>query len=209
MSSIAEKIQSLFLLANKNANQAEAEAALNKAIELMAKYEISDEALAEQQTEPTIELSYTLNKHFAFKGIQSIVSVLCKHFVVFPYIKDKEIIVIGHESKLRSCIAAIDYITNNAKANIPKGYSHTEKQGYYLGYYHAIKANLEKQSNNQPGLVLQSTQIAEYKNMAGRLKSANNRSVKINNDAKSVGSEAGKKANLNKQIGTRQLNAGT
>lgn len=205
MSTITEKIQALFSLANKNANQAEGEAALNKAMELMAKYDISNEALTETKSEPIIELNYTLNKHFVFKGVQSLVAMLCRHFGVFPYIKDKEIIVIGHESKLRSCIAIIDYITNNAKYNLPKGYSHTEKQRYYIGYYNAVKANLEKQVSNQPGLVLKSECLAEYKKMAGNLKSANSRGVKINADAKSVGSEAGKKANLNKQIGTRQL----
>jgi hypothetical protein len=137
---------------------------------LMAKYDISDEAASE----PIIELRYTLNKHFAFKGCQNIISMLCRNFGVFPYITDqKEIVVIGQESKLRSCIATIDYLTNNAKANIPKGYSHTEKQGYYIEYYLAVKANLQKQVTEQPGLVLQSGTpfLAEYKNMAGRLKS--------------------------------------
>jgi hypothetical protein len=205
MSSITEKIQALFSLAAKNANQAEAEAALNKAMALMAKYNVSEEAVNQAASESIIELKYTLNKHFAFKGCQNIVGILCKHFGVFPYIKDKEIVVIGHESKLRSCIATIDYLTNNAKANIPKGYSHTEKQGYYIGYYLAVKANLEKQVSEQPGLVLQSTCLAEYKNMAGRLKSARSSKVAVNPDAKSIGLNAGSKANLNKQIGTRQL----
>jgi hypothetical protein len=208
MSSVTEKIQALFSLAAKNANQAEAEAALNKAIALMAKYDVSEEAVNQAASEPIIELGYTLNKHFAFKGCQSIVAMLCKHFGVFPYLKGKkEIVVIGHESKLRSCIATIDYLTGNAKANIPKGYSHTEKQGYYIGYYLAVKANLEKQVTEQPSLVLQSSCLAEYRSMAGGLEPTRNNKVKVsvNKNARAVGNALGSKANINKQIGTRAL----
>jgi hypothetical protein len=90
-----------------------------------------------------------------FKGCKTLVILLAKHFKVFVFKRD---------------------------TNLPKGYTHTEKQGYYFGYYLAIKAaliNIPK-TTDEKGLLLIDTALKEYEKLAGSLKSAINRALSGN-----------------------------
>lgn len=209
MSSVEIKIKALLALANPetNNNQTEAEAALKKALELMAKYEVSEEALNSHFTEAIIELTYPLKKQMIFKGCQTLVVLLAKHFKVFVYKKGAEFVLIGHESKLRSCVAMTDYLLQNSKNKLPKGYSYTEKQGYYCGYFLAIKKALTDipKTTDEKGLLLIDTAFKEYEKLAGVLRPATNRVINCDKAAKELGSNIGNNTNLNKQLGVRAL----
>lgn len=212
MSSIETKIKALLELAGNNSSQAEASAAMQKAMELMNRYGVSSEALDDLGKEEIITLDYTLKGQLIFKGCSNIIAIMAKYFKVFAYkssskVKLPRIVLVGHESKLRTCIAMIDYLLSNAKYNLPKGYSHTEKQGYYLGYSSSISALVNTiTETNGPALV---HSLQEYKNFAGvDLKSARKSKVAVDGDARALGVNAGSKVNLNKQLGVRALAAG-
>jgi hypothetical protein len=207
MSTIAEKIQALLNLANSNANAAEGQAAMTKALELMAKYNVSEQAITDVGKDAIIEICYPIKSQMIFKGCMNIVAIMTREFKVFAYTTKKELRVVGHESKLRGCIAMIDYLLHNAKYNMPRGYSHTEKQGYYLGYSKSVSELLARSATGAtPGLT---TSLKEYKDfVGGHFNSSRKSKVKVDVGARDAGRDAGSKVNLNKQLGTRMITAG-
>ena len=211
MSSIETKIKALLDLAGNNSSQAEASAAMQKAMELMNRYGVSTEAIEDIGKEESITLTYDLKGQLIFKGCINIITIMAKYFQVFAYKhkagKAQEVVLIGHEGKLRTCIAMIDYLLGNAKYNLPKGYSHTEKQGFYLGYFLAVNKLVTTMSEAKgPALACS---MKEYQDFAGvKLKSAKRSKVTVDGTARDLGVNAGSKVNFNKQLGVRALAAG-
>lgn len=211
MSNVETKIKALLGLAGNNPNKAESDSAMKKAFELMAQYNVTEEAINDLDKEEIITLSYPIKNQLSYKGCVNMIVALANYFGVFIYkkkgFKESSFELVGHESKLRSCVAVVDYALQNAKYQMPKRLSYIEKQGYYLGYYTSFKELLAAKQNAVPGLVVS---LQQYKQFVGGTfkKASKNRGVSCTKDSYNTGLEAGSKANLNAQLGVRALAAG-
>ena len=106
---IVEKIKRLLALGDENKNDAdsEAKAAMLKAQELMAKYDISIEECEEQEGP---EYAHEICEHkwdYAYRI--PLASVLAKNFRCMTYNKGKRIVFMGHPSDAKICRATFEY----------------------------------------------------------------------------------------------------
>lgn len=127
---IVEKIKGLLALGNekRNDSDAEAKAALLKAQQLMAKYDISIEE-CEEQEEP--EYSHEMCEHkwdYAYRI--PLASVLAKNFRCMTYSRGKTIVFMGHPSDAKICKATFEY----AYQFIQKRGNSIYNKKYAMGY---------------------------------------------------------------------------
>ena len=127
---IVEKIKRLLALGDENKNDADAEAkaAMLKAQELMAKYDISIEECEEQEGP---EYAHEICEHkwdYAYRI--PLASVLAKNFRCMTYNKGKRIVFMGHPSDAKICRATFEY----AYQFIQKRGNQIYNKRYTMGY---------------------------------------------------------------------------
>lgn len=127
---IVEKIKRLLALGDEKRNDADAEAkaAMLKAQELMAKYDISIEE-CEERNEP--EYAHEMCEHkwdYAYRI--PLAHVLAKNFRCMVYSRGKTIVFMGHPSDAKICKATFEYVYNF----IQKRGNQVYNKRYTMGY---------------------------------------------------------------------------
>ncbi len=127
---IVEKIKRLLALGDEKRNDADAEAkaAMLKAQELMAKYDISIEE-CEERNEP--EYAHEMCEHkwdYAYRI--PLAHVLAKNFRCMVYSRGKTIVFMGHPSDAKICKATFEYAYNF----IQKRGNQVYNKRYTMGY---------------------------------------------------------------------------
>lgn len=127
---IVEKIKRLLALGNEKRNDADAEAkaAMLKAQELMAKYDVSIEE-CEERNEP--EYAHEMCKHkwdYAYRI--PLAHVLAKNFRCMVYSRGKTVVFMGHPSDAKICKATFEYAYNF----IQKRGNQIYNKRYTMGY---------------------------------------------------------------------------
>lgn len=146
---ILDKIHKLLALGDSTRNDSEEEvkAALLKAQELMAKYDISAEEVAGEQEE---QYSHETCEHkwdYAYRI--PLANVLSDNFRCMVYIKGKSIVFMGHSSDAKICRAAFeaayDFIMKKGSALYNKRYSMGLKtKGVFNSYAHGFIVGLKE-----------------------------------------------------------------
>ena len=108
--SIVKKIEALLALsdADRNNSEEEAQAAMLKAQELMAKYDISIEQV--ETTENEEQYSHETCEHkwdYAYRV--PLAQVMAKNFRCMVYMSNKKIVFMGHPSDAKICKATFEY----------------------------------------------------------------------------------------------------
>lgn len=127
---ILDKIKGLLALGNaaKNNSDEEAMAAMLKAQELMAKYDVSLEEVEEQKEE---EYSHEMCEHkwdYAYRI--PLANVLSQNFRCMTYCQGKRIVFMGHPSDAKICKATFEF----AYAFIQKRGNQVYNKRYSMGY---------------------------------------------------------------------------
>jgi hypothetical protein len=152
MADIADKIQKLLALAGNNPNEAEAEAALLKAQELMAQYNVDMDGL---QTGATIKHELVMTKVKAH-SLNNTLSVIIGHsFACRPIIVGK-LGFFGREDNAKAAASAMEFayiVMHKGQRRIAKemGVYHKAGQAYYQnsyakGFLAGLKSSLDAQT---------------------------------------------------------------
>lgn len=147
--SVVEKIKALLALsdADRNNSEEEAKAAMLKAQELMAKYEISME---EVSTEDEEQYSHEVCEHkwdYAYRV--PLANVLSKNFRCMLYMSGKKIVFMGHPSDAQICKATFEYayrfIMRKGNSVYNKRYSMGRPtKGVFNSYAHGFISGLQE-----------------------------------------------------------------
>lgn len=151
---IIEKIQKLFNLAGNNPNENEAKAALLKAQELMAKYNLDQDKLtgADKETIKYISISTTLT-HGIFTD--SLTVTISRSFACEPIVLcDKSIAIFGRKDNAIAVVSALEFaysvMSKGAKMAADSydpilGTKAEAKNSYCLGFCKGLKEAMDAQ----------------------------------------------------------------
>ena len=146
---ILEKIKGLLALGNssRNNSEEEAQAAMLKAQELMAKYDISAEEVDGEKEELYSHEECEHKWDYAYRV--PLAQVLAKNFRCMLYMKGKKIVFMGHPSDAKICKAtfefAYQFIQRKGNALYNKRYSMGyPTKGVFNSYAHGFITGLKK-----------------------------------------------------------------
>lgn len=152
---LVKKIQKLFALADKSSNNSpeEAEAALLKAQQLMAQYNIAMEQVASQ--EESVEYSMEFCQHKGDKGFRAqLATIIARNFRCKPFIAAGQVAFFGHKHDAQAAKAAFEYAYKFAKkrgdamvASARKNQQITKGvfNSYVLGFLRGLELKLDEQ----------------------------------------------------------------
>lgn len=151
---IADKIQKLLALAGNNSNESEAKAALLKAQELMAQYNIDMDGLHQ---EASIKYEFIVTKVKAHKLNNSLASIIAGSFACKTIIFNGKLSMFGREDNSKAAASALEFahkvmVNGGNKATREAGIQpgHTGAAHYYnsycMGFLHGLKAALDAQT---------------------------------------------------------------
>lgn len=172
--SIVKKIEALLALSdsNKNNSEEEAQAAMLKAQELMAKYDISMEEVSTEEKEQYSNEECEHKWDYAYRV--PLANVLANNFRCMLYMRGKKIVFMGHPSDAKICKATFEYayrfIMRKGNSIYNKRYSmgYTTK-GVFNSYAHGFISGLKEAFDVQcKALVIVTPPdvIDEFKNMS-------------------------------------------
>lgn len=117
MNSIVDKIQKLLNLAGNNPSEAEAQAALLKAQELMAKHNIEQNSLG---CDKNIKYSMEVCKSRVDSRRNQISAIIARSFAVKPILYTGHICFFGYEENAKAAASCMDFITKVLRKGIRK-----------------------------------------------------------------------------------------
>lgn len=153
MNNIADKIQKLLNLAGNNPNEHEAKAALLKAQELMAQYNIDMDGI---QTEASIKYELTQTKVKAHTMYNNLAGIIGSSFACKVIIHDGYLSFFGRVDNAKAAASAYEFafsVMKKGKRQAAKdhGVYHTSGQAsvqnaYMLGFIRGLKEALDAQT---------------------------------------------------------------
>ena len=181
---ILEKIKNLLALGDsaKNNSEEEAKAAMLKAQQLMAKYDISASEVEEESEEVYAHEECEHKWDYAYRV--PLANVLAKNFRCMVYIKGKKIVFMGHSSDAKICRATFEFaykfIQKKGNSLYNKRYTMgLPTKGVFNSYAHGFIVGLNEAFNVQCtalAIVTPQDVIDEFNDMSkdwGRKKTKN------------------------------------
>lgn len=221
MNRIKEKIQKLLDLSGNNPNANEAESALLKAQELMARHKIEMNDLGVKSTVEIVSMISTEPSRSTWKrGLADIISDNFKcmsylqnygrgrlHYVFFGDRSDVEVAYDLYEYAVKWLNnSACNYATNQrVKYGIVKGV----KQDYILGFLKGLKDKFKEQLSNHVEMALVMVVTQEVKDSYTKM-SETFKSMKLSNSINTHGSHEAREAGYlaGKTFGNKQVQGG-
>ncbi|MCR3758455.1 DUF2786 domain-containing protein [Clostridium felsineum] len=213
---IIEKIQKLLSL-SESSNEHEAEVAMLKAQELLAKYKLSIKEVKEYKSydskiqEKVTDVTFTKAKWKA-----QLAKVISENFGCYVYYKRRRIntiVFFGREEDVIVCNLVLNYAVDSVYSVVKKLKYQYSKNGYStrgiendysLGFIDGLEEKFEEQKrNNQEwGLVLvKDKEVVEaHEKIKFKKKVTMNTAYRGNEDAYSKGCEDGKKFSISNKI---------
>lgn len=183
--SIVEKIKALLALsdADRNNSEEEAQAAMLKAQELMAKYEISVEEVDTPEEE---KYSHEVCEHkwdYAYRV--PLAQVLAKNFRCMVYMNNKRIIFMGHPTDAKICKETFEFayrfIMRKGNSVYNKRYAlGYSTKGVFNSYAHGFIKGLEEAFDAQCQALVVVTPpdvVEEFKNMSSGWKQKKTKNI--------------------------------
>lgn len=199
---IIEKIKALLALGDSKRNDSEAEvqAAMLKAQELMVKYDISTEEVDEPESQEYAHEECEHKWDYAYRV--PLANVLAQNFRCMVYMHGKKITFMGHPSDAKICKATFEYAYQFIQREGNRVYNRRYQMGlptkgafnsYASGFIQGLKEAFDVQCTALAIITPQDV-IDEFTEMSKNWKAGNVRRVKATErDAWYEGKEAGKK----------------
>lgn len=183
---IVKKIEALLALsdADRNNSEEEAQAAMLKAQELMAKYDISTEQVETAENEE--QYSHEECEHkwdYAYRV--PLANIMAKNFRCMLYMRGKKIIFMGHPSDAKICKATFEYaykfIMRKGNSVYNKHYAMGKRtKGVFNSYAHGFLNGLQEAFDAQCvalAVVTPPDVVDEFKNMSEGWKSKKTKDI--------------------------------
>ena len=188
---IIEKVKALLALGDtkRNNSEGEAQAAMLKAQELMAKYDISTEEVDEVESQ---EYAHEVCEHkwdYAYRV--PLANVLAKNFRCMVYMHGKKITFMGHPSDAKICRATFEYAYQFIQRQGNRVYNRRYQMGlptkgafnsYARGFIQGLKEAFDVQCTALAVVTPQDV-VDEFKEMSKNWKASTSRKLRATDSA--------------------------